>query len=351
MICGRFTWLCLQGQMMLFLFQKDFLLVTELEYLSHRIPPVLTCDIYKPAAESQQDRDGWESRTWTCVVSQDAKKRLLSLETTNRQMYRISTWDGCSNMIDTWGVVVIGYLARISYNLYTLRPEDQPRLWCLLDSLMIASTWHVECGNKDFMEQQWLFCFGNDGAPTFTLMQPAYYIGHDYLDLLDRWHHLRFIRDYIHTEYKSAIMMTWLKDGEQQWDNQQRSTTCYQVSLSKLTIADMNPTHAHDTDSCQATASPIITIITTTPPAYAPDLMSIACLQRDPILKWKQQFTPIQLGSLDDIEWGLLVWSCKVCLYRMSNQWRIIFVISIIGWFLMQKHTWMISLQEIIYAR
>lgn len=27
------------------------------------------------------------------------------------------------------------------------------------------------------------------------------------------------------------------------------------------------------------------------------------------------------------------------------------FVISIIGWFLMQQHTWMISLQEIIYAR
>lgn len=120
------------------------------------------------------------------VLSARIQKRWLSLETTNRQMHRISTWDGCSSMFDIRGAMVIGYHARISYNLYTLRPEDQPRLWCLLDSLMIASAWPVErdninysdisvWGNKDFMMQQWLFCFGNEGATTFTLMQSARY--------------------------------------------------------------------------------------------------------------------------------------------------------------------------------
>lgn len=37
--------------------------MTDLEHMSHRITPLLTYDIHKPAAESQQDRDGRESRT------------------------------------------------------------------------------------------------------------------------------------------------------------------------------------------------------------------------------------------------------------------------------------------------
>lgn len=184
-ICGRLTWLCLQGQMMLFLFQKASCLW---QIWNTWAIESLLCwhTTFTNQQQNHNKIEMDEKAEHEHVLSARIQKRWLSLETTNRQMYRISTWDGRSSMIDIRGAMVIGYHARISYNLYTLRPEDQPRLWCLLDSLMIASAWPVErdninysdisvWGNKDFMMQQWLFCFGNEGATTFTLMQSARY--------------------------------------------------------------------------------------------------------------------------------------------------------------------------------